>query len=45
MAIYLVTGQDQTPIFKLQNGGILCLGHNGDSDRVVIKWTLMPTVC
>jgi hypothetical protein len=44
MAIYRVTGQDQTPIFQLKNGGILCLGHYADSDRVVIYWALMPTV-
>lgn len=44
LAAYLVTGQDQTPIFQLQNGGILCLGHYGDSERVVIKWALMPVV-
>jgi phosphohistidine phosphatase len=44
LAAYLVTGQDQPLIFQLQNGGILCLDHYGDSDQVVIKWALMPTI-
>lgn len=44
LAAYLVTGQDQTPIFQLQNGGILCLDRYGGTDQVVIKWALMPQV-
>ncbi len=44
LAAYLVTGKDQPPIFQLQNGGILCLDRYGESDRLVIKWALMPNV-
>ncbi len=44
LAAYCVSGQDQKPIFQLQNGGILCLGHYGDTEQVVIKWALMPNV-
>ncbi|MEJ2158461.1 MAG: phosphohistidine phosphatase SixA [Desulfobacteraceae bacterium] len=44
LTAYLVTGQTQKPIFKLQNGGILCLDHYGDAGQVVIKWALMPNV-
>lgn len=44
LAAYLITGQDQQPVFKLQNGGILCLDHYGDSPHVVVKWALMPAI-
>ena len=44
LAAYWVTGQDQRPVFQLQNGGILCLDHYGDTEQVVIKWALMPNV-
>ena len=44
LAAYLVTGQDKTPIFQLQNGGILCLDLYGDSSQVVIRWALMPHI-
>ena len=39
---YLITGNTEIPVFKLQNGGILCM------DQVegawVIKWALMPHI-
>ena len=44
LAAHWVSGQDQKPVFQLQNGGILCLGHYGDTEQVVIKWALMPNV-
>jgi phosphohistidine phosphatase len=44
LAAYLVTGQQQNPIFQLQNGGILCLGYYSDSRQVVVKWALMPHI-
>lgn len=44
LAAYFVTGQYQDPIFQLQNGGILCLGHYEGSQQVVIKWALMPNI-
>ena len=44
LAAYLVTGQEKDPIFQLQNGGILCLGYYADTEKVVIKWALMPQV-
>ena len=44
LTAYLVTGQDQKPVFQLQNGGILCLGQYSDSDQVVVKWALMPNI-
>jgi phosphohistidine phosphatase len=44
LAAYLVTGQQQYPIFQLQNGGILCLGRYTGSQQVVVKWALMPNI-
>lgn len=44
LAAYLVTDQQERPIFQLQNGGILCLGHYQDSDQVVILWAIMPNI-
>lgn len=41
---YLITGQKEPVVFKLQNGGILCLDRIENQDTPVIKWALMPTV-
>jgi len=38
----LITGKPDPPVFKLQNGGILCLDlHSG---AWVIRWALMPHI-
>ena len=44
MASYLVTGSTDTPVFKFQNSGIVCLNKNPDTDSWVIVWTLMPNI-
>ena len=44
LAAYLVTGQDQKPVFQMQNGGIVCLDHYRDTPHVVVKWALMPNI-
>ncbi len=44
LASYLVTGQDQSPVFQLQNGGIVCLDYYRDTRQVVVKWALMPNI-
>ena len=44
LAAYLVTDQQERPIFQLQNGGILCLGHHQDSVQAVILWAIMPNI-
>jgi phosphohistidine phosphatase len=44
LAAYLVTDQQERPIFQLQNGGILCLGHYQDSGQAVILWAIMPII-
>lgn len=41
---YLVTGDAENLVFKLQNGGILCLEKDDDSRSWYIKWTLMPEI-
>ena len=44
MASCLVTGSTDTPVFKFQNSGIVCLNKNPDTDSWVIVWTLMPNI-
>ena len=41
---YLITESVDTPVFKFQNGGILCLDMDSDEESWVIKWTLMPKI-
>jgi len=41
---YLITGTIDTPIFRFQNGGIVCLVKDQDVRSWVIKWTLMPKI-
>ena len=41
---FLITGKEDPPVFKLQNGGIVCLDHYPESTNVVVKWALMPDV-
>jgi phosphohistidine phosphatase len=44
LAARLITGKQEPPVFKMQNGGILCLDHYEGTDHVVIKWALMPNI-
>ncbi len=44
LTAYLVTGSVEQPIFKFQNGGIVCLDKNPDTLSWIIKWTLMPNI-
>lgn len=41
---YLITGSIERPVFRLQNGGILCLEKDQELDLPVITWALMPKV-
>ncbi len=41
---WLITGSTDKPVFKFQNGGIVCLDLEQESNNWVIKWTLMPNV-
>lgn len=44
LTAFLITGQISPPVFKFQNGGILCLDHYPETTQVVIKWALMPHI-
>lgn len=44
LVAYLITGQIEKPVFRIQNGGIICLDTYPDSSDVIIKWALMPNV-
>lgn len=45
LAAGLVTGNMDRPIFRFQNGGIVCLDiYAGTTRDWVIKWALMPQV-
>lgn len=41
---HLVVGSGAHPIFRMQNGGIICLDHYPETSRPVIHWALMPKV-
>ncbi len=41
---YLITGDTDRPVFKFQNGGIVCLDETPEGKGWVIKWTLMPEI-
>jgi len=41
---FLITGSAETPVFRFQNGGIVCLSRVPDSGAWIIKWALMPEV-
>lgn len=44
MAAYLVAGDPNKPIFRFQNGGIVCLDHYPGTSDWIIKWALMPQI-
>lgn len=41
---YLIAGSPDRPVFRFQNGGIVCLDHDRLTDIWVIKWALMPGI-
>lgn len=44
LASYLITGSSEILVFKFQNGGVVCLDHDPESNSWFIKWALMPKV-
>jgi phosphohistidine phosphatase len=44
LAAFLITGIAEKPVFRFQNGGILCLDKHPDTRTWVIKWALMPSI-
>jgi len=41
---FLVTGDTERPVFKFQNGGVVCLDEGPEGKGWIIKWTLMPQI-
>lgn len=41
---FLITGNPDRPVFKFQNGGIVCLDQDPNTQIWIIKWTLMPRI-
>lgn len=41
---YLITGNDQQPVVKFQNGGIVCMNLHPETKSWIIKWTLFPDI-
>jgi len=41
---YLVTGREELTVFRIQNGGIVCLDRDADQSLWHIKWALMPEI-
>jgi phosphohistidine phosphatase len=41
---FLITGAVESPVFKFQNSGIVCLKKDPDGGGWVIRWTLMPHI-
>ena len=41
---HLITGSTDKPVFKFQNGGIVCLNTDPDSHSWLISWALMPKI-
>jgi len=44
LTAYLITGSIEKPVFKFQNGGVVCLDIDPHSDSWIIKWALMPKI-
>lgn len=41
---YLVSGQTEKPVIRLQNGGLVCLDFYENTQNVVIKWAINPNI-
>lgn len=41
---YLITGSTGTPVFRFQNGGIVCMAPAETGKGWIIRWTLMPQI-
>jgi phosphohistidine phosphatase len=44
LTAYLITGSIDKPVFKFQNGGIVCLDQDPEQRYWFIKWALMPNI-
>lgn len=41
---YLIIGAIEPPVFKFQNGGIVCLAKESPDSSWIIQWTLSPQI-
>lgn len=41
---FLMTGDMDRPVFKFQNGGMVCLDQGPEGKGWIITWTLMPAM-
>jgi len=41
---FLTTGSIEKPVFRFQNGGIVCLDKDAGSPFWFVKWALMPRI-
>ncbi len=41
---YLIISSTEPPVFRFQNGGIVCLDKHPDAQTWIIKWALMPNI-
>lgn len=44
LASYLIIGAIEPPVFKFQNGGIVCLETETQDSSWIIQWTLSPRI-
>ena len=44
LTAYLITGSIDKVVLKFQNGGIVCLDRDPETDSWFIKWTLFPRI-
>ena len=44
LAAYLLTGFNENLTVKFQNGGLVCLDKETDSDSWFLKWMLVPNL-
>ena len=44
LSSYLICGDEDNPVFKFQNGGIVCIDKDEDSEKWAIKRTFMPDI-
>jgi phosphohistidine phosphatase len=44
LSSYLICGDEDNPVFKFQNGGIVCIDKDEDSEEWAIKRTFMPDI-
>lgn len=44
LCAYLITGSIEKPVFKFQNGGIVCMEDDPERGGWIVKWALMPRI-